>query len=372
MRISCLIFFSSILFILPCAGQITLLAEDLPRAGDTLYYSVAGVSALVQPGASGAGKNWNFMQLTTGSQYADRFSTVSGTNLFFLLTFGLPGTNFSNLAKTENNAPTLPPQAGIKFGEAFNFYRSTNNSLVQKGFGASVNSIPIPVPYSSPETIYVFPLNFGHRDTSDYNYKVDLPGIGYYGRNARRINHVDGWGTLKTKFGTFDALRIRSVLQASDSIALDTLGQGIRIPLPDEVKYKWVAKNNGWPLLEITMTNLFGLEVANRVVYRDFKPIDTGLPEQIRTAVKTIVYPNPASEFLIAETECRCHEQLVYEVLSPDGRLLHQHTGSTMAQGKALEIIPLSTLQLHSGLYFLRISSNSGTLTTRPFLVDNP
>jgi hypothetical protein len=276
------------------------------------------------------------------------------------------------LAKTENNAPTLPSQTGIQFSDAYNFYRNTPGSLVQKGFGSSLNGIPIPVPYSSPETVYVFPLNYGHRDTSDYSYEVSLPGFGYYGRTARRINHVDAWGTITTIFGTFEALRIRSELQASDTLALDTIGQGFRIPLPDEVKYKWVAKNHGWPLLEITATDLFGLEVSNRVVYRDFKKIDTGF-EQLESAnLSTRIYPNPASDYLIAETELVRVEDLRYELLAADGRLINGFNRSNVPPGKATEIISLHSLQLANGLYFLRISTASGANSIRPCIVDNP
>jgi hypothetical protein len=353
-------------------AQITLQPQDLPLAGDTLRYSIAQFPVATMPGASGENKTWTFGQLSTTSQYVDRFSAVNGTNIIFSLYFGLPGNNFSNLAKTENNGPALPPQTGIQFGDVYNFYRSSANSLVQKGFGASLNGIPIPVPYNAQEIVYALPLQYNHRDTSVYAFEVSLPGLGYYGRNARRINHVDGWGKLTTDFGTFDALRIRSVLEATDSIALDTLGQGIRIPLPDEIKYKWVAKNHGWPLLEITATDLFGLEVSNRVVYRDFKLNDTGIEDPQLASIAANIYPNPASTLIMAETELLKTTNLVYELLGTDGRLFKRITRDNVAPGKVLEIIPLASLQLSSGLYFLKISTDSGAFAVRPCIVDNP
>lgn len=353
-------------------AQTVLQTQDIPSAGDTLVYSIAQLPVTVDPGDDGENKTWDFTNLNSGNQYVDRVSQVSGTNLVYMLYYGLPGNNFCNLAKTENNAPSLPEQTGIKFSDAYNFYRNTATGFVQKGFGASLNGIPIPVPYSSPEKIYAFPLNYNHRDTSEYAYEVEIPGIGYYGRQAHKTNHVDGWGTLKTSFGTFDALRIRSVLKASDTIALDTFGRGVRIPLPDEVKYKWVAKNHGMPLLEITATSFFGFEIPSRVVYRDFKKIDTGIEESQQSSISTSVYPNPASEILIIETELNRRDDLRFELYSSDGRLIHQIARKSLSPGKVIELIPLSTLNLHSGLYFVKISNGSGLISVRPCVVNNP
>jgi gliding motility-associated-like protein len=62
-------------------------------------------------------------------------------------------------------------------------------------------------------------------------------------------------GTLLTPFGTFNALRIKSTLQISDSIYLDTLGFGITIPRQTIVEYKWLGAGKKIPLLEVDVTN---------------------------------------------------------------------------------------------------------------------
>ncbi|MBX7202712.1 MAG: T9SS type A sorting domain-containing protein [Bacteroidia bacterium] len=368
----------TLLLALLCAGrsqaQITLQTQDIPAAGDSMFYSVASMPMFNSPGSEGADQTWDFTVLNAASQYVDKVSAVNQTNLVYVLFFGLPGNNFCNLAKTENNGPSLPSQTGLEFSDVYNFYRNTANAFVQKGFGASLNGIPIPVPFSSPEKIYTFPLTYDHRDTSDYTYEVSLPGIGYYGRKAHKTNHVDGWGTLKTAYGTFDVLRIRSVMQASDTIALDTIGRGLRIPLPEEVKYKWVAKNYGMPLLEMTTTKLpvVGFEIPSRIVYRDYKKIDTGVNPVEASTSQINIYPNPASDFVMIETERQKSGSMVYEIISADGRLVHRIERAKVVSGKAIEFISLAALQLDAGLYLVKVSEENGQNVIRPLIVNKP
>lgn len=368
-------YFSFLLLVAACfpaGAQLSVTSSDMPRPDSVLWYSEANLPFLVNPGTAGDNKNWNFTGLTRQSQYSEEFTAVSNTNPVYLLMFGVPFfDSYSNLAKKEANMPSLPPQAGLEFGNGYNFYHNVAGRFSQKGFGATLNGFPVPVVYDAPDVLYAFPLMFGNKDTSRYRYEVSIPGLGYYGRKAVRINEVDGRGTLRTPYGTVEALRIRSVVEAVDSIALDTLGLGISLPLPPEVRYKWVAPGHGWPLLEMTATELFGFEVVSRVVYRDHPPPDVSI-QAPGTVSSVKLYPNPAREWLVVEMESKKAIPVDYTLLDATGKIVYSTHRAGLPAGSVLELIPLASLNLSAGTYFVRIQAGNASPVIKPVVVNNP
>src|SRR6185369_9997600 len=98
-----------------------------------------------------------------------------------------------------------------------------------------------------------------------------IPNFGYYRKQQTRTNEVDGWGTLITPFGTFNTLRVKSTLNITDSIYLDTLGFGLTIPRQTIVEYKWLAPGKKIPVLEvdITLAIFGGTFTVDRVNWQD-------------------------------------------------------------------------------------------------------
>jgi hypothetical protein len=77
------------------------------------------------------------------------------------------------------------------------------------------------------------------------------------------MNFVDGWGTLKTPFGIFSVIRIKSLISQRDSLYIDSLGTGF--PMQRTItEYKWLGKNSGIPILQISEE---GFSVT--AIYRD-------------------------------------------------------------------------------------------------------
>jgi gliding motility-associated-like protein len=94
-------------------------------------------------------------------------------------------------------------------------------------------------------------LNYGNIDSSNSGYANAVPGIGYFAKRQKRVNMVDGWGMLTTPYGTFNTLRVKSVITVTDSIYFDTLGFGFNLPLPTVYEFKWLAQGKKLPVLEI-------------------------------------------------------------------------------------------------------------------------
>jgi hypothetical protein len=350
-------------------AQITLTDADMPHAGDSARYSVANQAFLLQAGSSGPNRMWDFSDLTSSSQYVNNFQTVSSTAFTYQLVFTL-GPSASNVAMADPNGINIPSQTGVSLTDVYNFYKRSSSEFSQTGFGASVQGFPLPVAYSSKDKLYPLPLDYQSQSTSNYRYQIDIPTLGYYGRVAERINEVDAYGTLKLPFGTFEVLRLKSILKATDSLALDTFNLGFNIPYPDEIHYKYVAKNYGWPLLEITASDIFGLEVVTRAVYRDtLKKSSIGFSELPYSSIN--IYPNPATELVMIKSELLKTSDITYTLFDGCGRKIIEQFRSNQRPGTCIEALHLNSMNLSNGMYFIKIQTGDSKSSIHPLLVNN-
>ena len=335
----------------------------MPSAGDTMRYSVASTTGISE-GSAGDNQTWDFSNLQSTSQYVDEFLPVSSTPITYVFTY----SQNSNMGRLDNSALQIPtiPFVDITIAEVYNFYNSSSSSFAQKGFGASINGFPLPIPYSASDVLVPLPLTISSTSTSPYSYNIQIPTLGYYGRDAVRNNSVDGWGTLITPFGTFQTLRLRSELVYTDTIAIDQLGTGFQLPELTEVKYKWLAPGYGWPLLEITS----GLAGISRVIYRDQNP--NSIEFQASSNVTDVsIYPNPASEIAVIKSELPSAGTMDYSLFDSQGKLVYQVNRGLQPAGSCMEFLTLKNLGISNGLYFIKIQHGKANPIIRPLLVNN-
>lgn len=252
-------------------SQITITSGDMPAAGDSARRTVAPITLGLNYQATGANYTWNFTNLRYQSQQVDTFLSVSSTNFLYALFFSNLPFN-SNRANVATSGTAFPSNPFITITDPYNFYYRSSSDYRQVGLGASFQGIPLPVAYTQKDKIYEFPLNFGDIDTSVSSWNVSLPSLIYYGSNQTRINQVDGWGTLNTPYGSYQALRVKTTLIASDTISIDTLNIGLNIDRPLTREYKWLANGDIVPVLQITTTEIFGIEIISSILFRDVVP----------------------------------------------------------------------------------------------------
>ncbi|MCG9881445.1 MAG: PKD domain-containing protein [Bacteroidia bacterium] len=237
----------SILFLsLNSQAQISILNADMPRANDTLRFSNAINNFLpITFEGTGANFNWNFSNMGIQNQEVQRYYAPTATPYFlqfFSASYGVPEGNLN-----------LGPVGGGTASNAFSFYRATNQSLVLVGRGATIQNLPLGIVYTSRDTLYKFPLQFG--DTLEGNYigEASFQALGTLKQVGTRTSIVDGWGTITTPYGTFNCLRVKSTIIGSDSIIFGGFG----IPIPnDRTEYTWLAKGERFPVLEVIVNNL--------------------------------------------------------------------------------------------------------------------
>ncbi|HET6227556.1 MAG TPA: gliding motility-associated C-terminal domain-containing protein [Bacteroidia bacterium] len=245
-------------------GQITVTNADMPNANDEILLSIKNTLTNFKPALTGPNYTWDYSTLVPDSQRTEKM-VAPGTT-------GYPFVGFASTYAIPDLNPD--PFPFILLGTAptnvYNFYKKSTSQLTISIQGITMNTTPLPIFLNPADVIYKFPLTYGNKDSSNSGYENMLPGFGYFKKSQKRVNTVDGWGTLKTPFGTFDVIRVKSVIFVTDSIHSDSLGFGLNIPLPTKYEYKWLAKGSKLPILEIDATQTIGtLFNVTNVAFQD-------------------------------------------------------------------------------------------------------
>jgi hypothetical protein len=270
------------------SGQITISSSDMPASGDTIRSSIG-----VNPGGvydfvrTGNNLIWDFSGLENMGQQVDTFLTVTQTPIIFWPFF----LTSSNLAKKISGAGFIP---GLPVESAYQYFSKTSSSFTDIGTGLVFSGLPIPLKYSEPDVLYRFPMSIGWQDTVDSFLEVSVPDLGYLMVDRNRINHVDGWGVLKSPYGEFDVLRLKSTVSEYDSIFIDSLGIGFPIQR-NYIEYKWIGQGFGLPLLQVTIDEF----LAETIVFLDsVRDVNVGVADHVLPNRQTIIWPNPANDFV--------------------------------------------------------------------------
>ncbi|HLP18680.1 MAG TPA: T9SS type A sorting domain-containing protein [Chitinophagales bacterium] len=341
-------------------AQITITENDFANANDTVRMSVAYWDPFLDFGATGTNYNWDFSSLDWQSQYVDEYKNTTSVGTTYAITFSNLSFNpyRCNIAKAADNQLTTLPIVSSVFTDGYNFYFKNASFYRQRGIGMKVAGFPTPIPMTHADTIYRLPIAYGNRDSSFSDYLVYVPNLGLYTHRQRRWNEVDGWGTLTTPFGTFDALRVVTEIRGTDSIYVDTLGAGIKVDGDIIREYKWFGKDQKNPLLQInTQAGIFGqiqgFEFVTRIIYRDsarFRP--TGIWDAQQDEIELRVYPNPASDvfYIAMPADINIATMRVTDI---SGKLmLEREINST--------IEPVPTTGWSKGVYLLSLQTNKG------------
>ncbi len=237
-------------------AQITILNADMPKANDTLRYSMAPAGTF-NFATTGMNTTWDFTGLVPSSQDVEKYaSPLSSTYVIYFAT--------ATYGVKENNLSLGAFTGGTGLSNVMGFYKNTATASVLLGRGVSYNSLPLGLTLAPKDTIYKFPLTVGRRDSCSFAGSLSLATLGGFIQSGYRITTVDGWGTIKTPFGQFDCIRVKSVIKEVDSVSLS----GFSIPIPNNrTEYRWLAKGEKFPILEVVVTT-GGLGVAGSTTVR--------------------------------------------------------------------------------------------------------
>jgi hypothetical protein len=234
--------------------QITITENDMPQPDDLIHYNITYPFGGVDYKETGDDFTWDFSALASFGQEADTFVTVSSTPLLYQAVFNWPFWNPpASIAQRKGDFTMIP---GLTMNDYIDYFKNTNNSFNFVGFGVTINNLPIPLKFDNPEVVYKFPVTSSSIvDSSEAGFSQNIPDMGYFEVQRKRVNEVDGWGTLITPLGTFQVLRLKSTVYAYDSIYIDSLSAGYAVNI-EEVEYKWLGNGYGRPLLKVTESNI--------------------------------------------------------------------------------------------------------------------
>ncbi|MBK9290808.1 MAG: hypothetical protein IPM52_04180 [Bacteroidetes bacterium] len=304
-------------------AQITINNLDFANPGDTLRTSQSFNVQGFDFAATGTNFTWNFASLPFEAQRLDTFFTIQQVPPVFLLSF----FSVANLASKLGALQLLP---GVDITNAWQFVNKGATNYRDWGYGLIIADLPLPLRFTTPDLLYNFPLSYNQTFSSNAFLEYPLPGVGYISIARNRQNHVDGWGALTTPYGTFQTLRLKSTVRESDSIYIDSIGQGIRIDR-SYIEYKWLAKNQKIPLLVATVDSVLGAFV----VYKDSLRTQTvSLPETM-AAGDNVVYPQPFSDQLSFRFCAPAAGNMQISLFDMDGRMIYttvQHAASGCAE----------------------------------------
>jgi len=332
-----------VLFSFHSEAQITIDQSDMPSPGDTIRKSTALNTDLYDFSETGAGYTWDYSDLQPLIQTVDTFVNVTETPIVYWPFFILSSDMASPMADS--------PFPQIPLTDVFSFSNNTNSGFSDVGFAATVYGIPLPFKYDNGDVLYDFPMNYGNVDSSHSGFGFGVPGIGYILVDRYRVNTVDGWGNLTTPYGTFEVLRLKSVVHEYDSLYLDTLGIGMPINL-DYIEYKWLAKGQKIPLLTAT-DNPFGMVVEYVDSIRD---ISSGTPEEIQLIDNGLqLFPNPAKDKLTLNFFLEKAGSIKISIVGIDGVLMATYNEYQAQTGNVNMLLNLKSLGITSGKYIVNV-----------------
>jgi len=283
---------AALLLSLQSFAQITLIESDFPTDGDSRVVSILNDPGSYDFVSTGANYTWDFSQMVPQSQ--DTIAFISASNSSLPVTYIAAFNNFitdpEHDADVANKQDYENPMPTVTFEDFYAFYKIESDAYIQVGAGITVNSAPLPVLFNPMDTILMLPTAFGNMDTCYSSFSADIPTLGYYSEQRTRYNTVDGWGTLTTPYGTFDALRILSYSEIHDSLYYEAYGIGFPMDRT-ETEYKWYAKNHPIPVLQVVIRD--GMSGSTTITYIDTVR-NLSVADLQNTEVK--IYPNPATD----------------------------------------------------------------------------
>ena len=354
-------------------AQITITSADMPSVNDTFRLSTTSNIQGLDPLLTGTNYSWDYSTLVPDSQRIDTFFSVATTpfayQFYFNNPFLYPGYDANYALKgPELDLSQIPLPVPVTVEDIFIYVKNTSSAYDNVGFGANINGLPASVQNSPIDKEYEFPLNYTNGTTTVTSlsaFELTVPGLGYYGQDVERITSVDGWGTLILPDGTYNVLRIKSILNKIDTVyATSPFPIGTTFPRPIEVEYKWLAAGTGIPVLKV-ITNA---GVASQVEYQDDFVNPVGVKEQTKMK-KVTIFPNPTKHHLVIDYNSGVSGNLqvnLKDVLGKNVGVVYQNFTQ---KGTNKLIINLAQHSVQPGIYFVEMMVDEKAYYTEKVVV---
>ncbi|MCX6258339.1 MAG: T9SS type A sorting domain-containing protein [Bacteroidia bacterium] len=351
--------------VLTLKSQITIDQNDMPNVNDTFRIATAA-NAGSDPSLTGTNYTWDYSALTPASETVDTFVSVISTPWTYQLVFNNPfGQNQATIARPQS-IPSLPSLGTMQISitNEYDYFKESSTEFKKEGFGATINSVPMPITYNAPELYYKFPMQYQTTYSSISAYSLSIPNLIYFGESINKSSIVDGWGTLKLPGGDFSVLRVKSTIITNDSVYIDSLSFGMSLPPRTTTQYEWMAKLKGIPLLQVNSSNL-----TNTAYYRVFQQ-PQGIVQDKPVDFSLSVYPSPARNNFSIEYTLASLSDVNLEIFDASGRRVYSNQEINIPAGKHFLPLDKKTALPGNGLYLVKLSAGDHILVKRMLVVE--
>ncbi len=259
-------------------AQITYYATDFLQVNDSMLFSenTLGLNSF-NFDTTGANIFWDYSNLNHQTQTTKTFFNPDNSGYknpwclskAYVLNCNTNFQNLTNLAINELDSISL---GQISLENRVSHQRLNGNVLKNNMIGLSATisgtAIPFTFEFEDQDSIYQFPIQFNGSDSSTSRLILDLfPAPIIQAKNSKRVNIVDGWGSLQTPFGTFtNVLKMKTTIERWDTLYLDTIIIPSHIT---EVEYKWWDAASGLPVLQAKGNIIANIVTITKVSYLD-------------------------------------------------------------------------------------------------------
>lgn len=333
-------------------AQITITSADFATVNDTVRMSMA-MDPAIDFMTTGPNQNWDFSSLTPNDQKLVEYNNLSNVSFLIELAYGTfaAAKYKATYTKPSTNLPIdqLSGILPISISDPKSYYRLTADSMSMVGYALTIEGNEAPFKSDNIEAYYKFPITYGST-YSGYGYtNVDLNPFydGAWIQKRTRNSDVDGWGSITTPYGTFNAIRVRHVIDEVDSVLISFLGSPmwVEIPVPLNYSYEWWTNGEKDAILRINTRRVNGQEIVTDIEYRDtYQSLAT--VDAIDNAVISI-YPNPASEVI---NVLGGHVVQSYQIFDQSGKEVIRGFGATEQ---------INIQELEKGSYLLLLKTGS-------------
>lgn len=344
-------------FSLGAISQITISQSDFPSPNDTAMVSMSS-DVMLDYTTTGASSIWDFSAITISDQEIDTFFSVADAGALIQVVFNNSWLNPNHVSDYYKpyggGALAQLGTFGIGIESPMQYTKVSADSVYNTGISFIIQGQSIPAKSDTIDTQYMLPMSYGDSWSGSSYTNLDMnPAFdAIYRRYQTRNSVVDGWGTVITPFGSFDAIRVKSFVSGIDSIYIGTFSTWTQLPTPDQIEYQWFATGQKVPVFEIITTDLGGNETVTSVRFKDKLRYFASVEENNFNGE---IYPNPATDQVTLNFTTIPQK---IEILDMAGKVVYSDVPEST-------INVVNTSNWNTGFYLIKVLDNSQVSTSK-------
>jgi hypothetical protein len=362
--------------VLTANGQITIGPSDGLRAGDSisLYFIPDSLFGSLSMSPSVPGQTWNFSLPGWQRGYGGNDMVVLGRQ-------SLPDDSAFADASLALLEVHVMPEFGTR-DETYTYLGVTDDRLVELG-----SRVRFDVQQGTPRREYTIvernegygqplPMRFGDHWTNSFRTVLlrtpadttlpDAPRLASIS-HVRAVSDVDGWGTVATPHGAFNALRVHTTRVSADSL-FDEHG-GFTTILADTLEtYDWYSRTTGAYLPVVSVEVAQGAVASVQIMRYTQKNalVASADDEDAPSLYLGDGTPNPASTRMSIPFAVRGRSHVTMAIYDMLGNEVRKPLAEALLEEEGSVEVDLSDLP--QGSYICRLEAD-GESVSRPILV---